>query len=216
MASLYAARVFRVNVLGRIQLFSSRGPRARSRALLDPAPNERAGCLILEEDVATLQPPREQHAVGALHEGEEGVARPAHLGVPRLRVIAHPLRGGGVEAEVPPEDHAAVVELEALRSVDAADLVDAPGVGRPEVGARDAGGQPAGVRLGVPGHRPVADLDVRNKLADLRRVRPVPAEPGRQPRGEAIGVAPSNQPPPPLDRIDAAKLDTLPPRHTTV
>src|SRR5947209_8614053 len=127
MASLYAARVFRVNVLERIQLFSSRGPRGRSRALLDPAPNERAGRLILEEDVATFQPPRQQHSVGVLHEGEEGLARSAHLWIPRFGVIAHPLRGGGVEAEVPPEDHAAVVELEALRRVDAAHLVDAPG-----------------------------------------------------------------------------------------
>src|SRR3989442_15701714 len=44
--------------------------------LLDPAPDERPGRLVLEEDVATFQPPRQQHAVGVLDEGEEGLARP--------------------------------------------------------------------------------------------------------------------------------------------
>src|SRR6267378_741996 len=59
--------------------------------LLDAASNERPGRLVLEEDVATFQPPRQQPAVGVLHEGEEGLARSAHLRVPRFRVIAHPL-----------------------------------------------------------------------------------------------------------------------------
>src|SRR3989441_3547623 len=53
------------------------------------------------------------------------------------------------------------------------------------------------------------DLDVRNKLARRRRIRPVPAESRRQPRGGASGVAPLNQPFELLDRIDDAKLERI-------
>ena len=59
--------------------------------------------------------------------------------VVRLVALADPSPIERPVDEVGAEDHADVVELEALRGVDAADLVDPPRVARPEVGLRDAG-----------------------------------------------------------------------------
>ena len=53
--------------------------------------------------------------------------------------------------EIGPEDDTDVVELEALRGVDAADLVDPPRRARPEVRLRDPGRQAARLALAFQG-----------------------------------------------------------------
>src|SRR5205823_4940742 len=97
---------------------------------------------VHEVDVAAAEAAREEDAVGAVHEGRELGLRDAaaHDAVLRLVALPDPALHRPID-EVGPEDHADVVELEALRSVDAAHLVDPLLRARPEVRLRDTGRQ---------------------------------------------------------------------------
>jgi len=136
--------------------------------------------------VAAFEAAGEEDAGGAFDEVGEAVAGAFDDGVVGVARVADPGVGGGVPAQVAAEDDADVVELEALGGVDAADLVDAVRIGGPEVRGRDAGGEAAGIGLGVPGHLPGADGDVVDEGAVGVRVGPAPAEAGGQAGGVSI------------------------------
>src|SRR3990172_13192255 len=92
------------------------------------------GGWILEVHVTALHAAGEQDAVGALHKLRELVAFGLfHPLVARRAWVSDPRLGWRIPAEVRAEDDADVVELEALRGVDAADLIDAAGARGPEV-----------------------------------------------------------------------------------
>ena len=113
-----------------------------------PAKEEVSRRRIHEVHVAAAEAAGEQDTVGALHvAGELGFGdATADDAVVGLIALADPSPIHRPVDEVGADDHADVVELEALRRVDAADLLDAARVARPEVGLRDARTQPADAR----------------------------------------------------------------------
>src|SRR5262249_44075390 len=93
--------------------------------------------------------------------------------------------------EITPEDHARPIVLEPLGRVDASDLTEAPGVGRPQRRRWRA------VHLGhillvlrVPRALPVPDLDVLDQLVSAptvgHRIAPLPAEARGHPGSAAV------------------------------
>src|SRR3954447_4958809 len=157
-----------------------RSPLSDLQMPLDPTHDEVPRRRIHEVDVAAAEAAGQEDAVGALDEGGElllGDAAADDEVVP-LVALADPSPIERRVDEIGAEDDADVVELEALRGVDAADLLDPPRVARPEVGLRDAGRQATGLSPRVPGHRPVPHPDVGLEFAGGVGVGPRPAEAG--------------------------------------
>ena len=115
------------------------------RRSLDPAQDEVPRRRVHEVDVAAAEAAGQEDAVGALDEVGELLLGDAAAddAVVRLVALADPSPIERPVDEIGAEDDADVVEFEALRGVDAADLLDPPRVARPEVGLRDAGRQAA-------------------------------------------------------------------------
>ena len=109
--------------------------------MLDSTEDEVPRRCVHEVGVAAAETSGQENAVRALDEVGELLLGDAAAddAVVRLVALADPSPIERPVDEIGAEDDADLVEFEALRSVNAADLLDPPRVARPEVRLRDPG-----------------------------------------------------------------------------
>ena len=115
----------------------ARGPESYPRSVVSASCRRSGiemglGDRICEHDSAPLHPPRQHFSVCVLDQVGELVPRPLHHGVERRRLVSDPVVEHRIEPHVGPEDHADVNELEPLRRVHAAHLLEPTCVRRPK------------------------------------------------------------------------------------
>src|SRR6185436_6073775 len=148
---------------------------------LDATSHEALRVLVEEVHVAALEATRKEHAIGVLDQIDELLLGTPHHGVVRTLRLSDPRLGLPVVDQVLAEEHAHIVELEPLRGVDAADLLDSLGIVRPESFLGDTRRESSGIGAGIPRSPEVADDDVGNQSTVWLRLRPLPAEARREP-----------------------------------
>src|SRR5262249_48062643 len=108
---------------------------------------------------------------------EELIPRSLHNGIMRSCLISDPSLAMTVH-EIGSKDHSDIVKLEALRSINAADLCSSTRIISPQAFRRDILGKPSGIRFRIPRSMKVMQCNISHQGSVRIRVGPLPAEAG--------------------------------------
>src|SRR4030066_1964035 len=134
--------------------------------------------LVHEMDIAALHPSGKKNSVGVLHQAEKLVPRSLHNSIVRLPPVLGPLLLSKPVQQILAEYDAHIIELKALRGIDAADLVDAPRMICPQRCLWNALRQPGSLGSCIPGPSIIANYHVLYQCPIRPWLRPFPTETG--------------------------------------
>ena len=148
--------------------------------------SEEVLCVFVHEvDVTALHAASKKHSICVFYHLRKPFAGSFYYGVEGFCFVTSPVCQLRNIDQITPEDNANMIKLKSLGRVDAADLVYAPGIVRPEVLFRYANCKTTCVRPGIPRPRITFDNDIVQEGAIVGRLGPRPAKPSCYSRGRS-------------------------------